>query len=283
MQDRGTVLVVGGSRGIGLAIARKFAVEGFDLFLVARKASALASAAKMLEESGTRVATLAIDATEKAAPALILQALQQCPEALHYAVISIGAWRSGSTADLDEASLQALIDTNTVAPHLLQRSLMPILERQRGGILFVGSLAGCMPLPWLSAYAASKAHLHASVLSLREEMHGLGVNVCLLAPGAVRTEFISWSSDSRWRWFVELLASTPETVAQAAYCGLRSDVPLIVPGVLWRLVWLGIRILPAPVLRRLSRLVLRGPGETRRASPGTADAPGSIAPERSGR
>jgi uncharacterized protein len=123
--------------------------------------------------------------------------------------------------------------------------------------LFVGSLSGCLPVPWISAYAASKAGLHALVMALRQEQAGRTCNISLLAPGVVMTDFLPRVGQSRWQSLLDLLASSPETVARAAYRGFMADVAVIVPGMVWRFVWLGTRILPRPIIAWVSGILLR--------------------------
>jgi uncharacterized protein len=203
-----------------------------------------------------RVTSLALDATAEDAPDMILAALGPGGAGPLYVVISMGAWASGPMLDVTAPQLRSVIETNVVGPHALMRRLIPSIA-PGGGILVVGSLAGCLSLPWLSVYGASKAHVQSSVLSLRAEVAGSGIAVCLLAPGAVSTGFVPRAADSGWRWIVDLVASTPQTVAHAAYCGLRSNVAIIVPGVVWRMMWLGLRVLPRSLTSWMSRLALQ--------------------------
>ena len=269
---RRTALIVGGSRGIGRALADEFAGQGYDLLLVARSEFELqAQARRIMAHFGTRVEILALDAGDSDAPARIATALDAHAATLEYAVIGVGAWHVGALAGMPAAELQRIIGINVLVPLALQRAILAKLAPD-GGLLFIGSLAGCMPLPWLATYAAAKANLHASVLALRQEMRGTAIKVCLLAPGAVATDFIPRADGQRWRWLVDVVASRPETVAHAAFRGLVSGVPVIVPGLLWRIAWLGMRILPGPLLQWIARHALsalrpQGPGATVIAAP----------------
>jgi hypothetical protein len=274
MAQPGTVLVIGGSSGIGLAMAREYAAKGHALVLVARNEAKLASAVESLASSyRVPVRGLVLDAAAPGGPARVAEALGPADGSLRHAVIGLGLWHAGPVASTETAALRAALEANVVAQHALLRVLLPRLA-PGGGLLFVGSLAGTLPLPWLSPYAASKACLHASVLALRQELAGSGHKVCLLAPGVVMTGFVPRSQDSRWRWLIELLASRPETVARAACRGLEADAAVIVPGLLWRLIWLGMRLVPSPILARLTRLLLRPLAP---AVP-SAHAPGSSSP-----
>jgi len=257
MCSRGTVAVVGGSRGIGLAIASEFAARGYDLVLVARDAARLDEAkAELVRRHKSNVTVVALDAAADDAPAQFLATLDVARLRLQHAVIGLGRWHDGDSLDVTAAELRDLMTTNVVAPHAWCRALIPRLEAG-GGLLVIGSLAGVVALPGLSAYAASKASLHTLVLALRQEQRGRGVSGSLLAPGVVATEFIPRSGRTRLRLLADSVASPPETVARAGYLGLMADRPMIVPGLLWRTLWIGHNVVPSRLIAWISRLVFR--------------------------
>ena len=134
------------------------------------------------------------------------------------------------------------------------------------------------PAPGFALYGASKAFLHDMTLALREELRGTGVSVFLLTPGVVQTAFITGEGDAGRSWF-SWLRSSPETVAACAYRGLLSAQAVIVPGLVWRLVWFGMRILPV----RLTAWILRAaqaapPVATLREEPVTPPASAASGP-----
>lgn len=257
MRARGTVAVIGGSRGIGLAIASEFAARGHDLVLVARDAARLDEAkAELVRRHESNVTVVALDAAADDAPARLLATLDAAGVRFQHAVIGLGQWHDGDCLDVTAAELRDLLTTNVVAPHAWCRALIPRLEAG-GGLLVIGSLAGIVALPGLSAYAASKASLHSLVLALRQEQRGRGVHVSLLAPGVVATEFIPRSERTRLRLLADAIASPPETVARAGYLGLMADRPMIVPGFLWRALWIGHHVVPSRLVAWMSRLAFR--------------------------
>lgn len=263
----GPALIVGGSTGIGLAIAREFAAQGHDLLLIARDAGQLTEAADDLRTAfPVGVHTLALDATADDAPARALAHLDTLGLPLDYAVVGLGTWQEGPLIDLLPADLRRLLDVNVVAQHAWQRALANRLPAG-GGVLAVGSLAGLQTMPGMSAYAASKAGLHACTLALREEAASRGVGVSLLAPGAVRTRFLALDAHSRRGRLLDWFGSSPETVAHAAVLGLKSNTAVIVPGVLWRLLWFALKVLPAWVGNRLMHGFLRMTAPAVAASP----------------
>ena len=267
---RDAVVVIGASAGIGLAIAREFASLGHDVVLVARNAERLdGEAAAIQRDFGIKVVPVSLDATAPDASTRIADVMATSGLTFGILVITVGAWSSQSVAQVDGPTMQRILDHNVTVPLTLCRTLVPSLMAARRRVLFVGSLAGCMPVPWISSYGGAKAGLHAAVLALRQEWAETNVSVSLLAPGAVLTEFVSRSSHAKLRWVVDLFASTPQTVARAGVRGVMSQTPLIVPGVLWRFAWLGSQLLPRPVLAIVVRFLLKpiGPSDRSQISP----------------
>lgn len=253
---KGTALIIGGSAGIGLALARRFAANGHDLVLVARDAGRLEEVSERLAgEFAVAVEPIALDAALADAAETLLHTLEARRIRVTYIVIGVGLWCSGPAAAMDAAELRRVFETNVAAPHAFLRVFVPKLEAG-GKVLVIGSLAGFVPLAGLSAYAASKAQLNASVLAWRQEAADRGIGISLLAPGVVGTDFIPDAGASSWRRVLDVLASRPATVARAAYCGLLSHAAVIVPGLVWRLAYFGIRALPTSLTRRLAAQLL---------------------------
>ena len=237
-------------------MAEDMARRGARLVLVAREAERLEHAAAAIEAACTTcVQRVALDATSPEAPQRIASLLTRAGSGRRYVVIAIGAWYAGPIVGCPQALLDRLTVANATAPLAICRQALPHL-RPGDGILVVGSLAGCVPLPWMSLYAATKAQLHAGALGLRAELAGTGIGMSVLAPGPVLTGFVPRRTGSSWRWLVDLACSSPETVARAGCKGLLSDTAFIVPGLLARIGWLGLRLLPAVALDRLARLLL---------------------------
>lgn len=252
----GLALIVGGSSGIGLALARRFAASGHDVVMVARDKRRLdAAAAAISAETGRSMTPVALDAASLAGRAALVAVLRSQALKPDFVVISLGKWQSGGTSQVDVGLLREAIEQNVIAPLALLQDLLGLVQ-PRARCLVVGSLAGLLPLPNLSVYASAKAHLHASVLAMRQELRGTGVTLSLLAPGLVKTNFVPAPSGRLLRVLFELMASRPETVARAAFSGLLSRQRLIVPSVPWRLVRFGIAILPPSILDRLAGVLL---------------------------
>ena len=254
--QRGTALIVGGSAGIGLHLARRFAAEGHGVVLVARDAGRLREAARLLtDEFACEVSWLALDCGLEDAASRMQAELTARAIVPRYVVIGLGQWSPDSVMSATDAQERRITRINVESVLALLRTLAPRLPAG-GKILVVGSLAGFVPVPGLATYAASKAHLHASVLALRREIAATGVDVSLLAPGVVSTGFVPADATSTWRRWLDLAASRPETVARAGYCGLMCRQAVIVPGLVWRIAYLGIRILPSTFASRITGYAL---------------------------
>jgi uncharacterized protein len=165
------VVVTGASRGIGLALASRFARAGRHVALVARKAGALEEAAASLPRaSNVRVLTLPFDVTEADAPVRLQRALRAAGFYADVLVNNAGIGLSGQFATDDEERLAQLLALNiTAATRLMRHMLPPMISRARGGILNVSSLGGLVPGPHQAAYYASKAYLVALTEAVAHE------------------------------------------------------------------------------------------------------------------
>jgi short-subunit dehydrogenase len=127
---------------------------------------------------------------------------------------------------------------------------LPSLERHRGGVLNVGSMAGFLPGPGMAVYYASKSYVRSFTDSLQREWKKRGVRVTNLAPGPVPTEF-GERAGVQFDAPPQLLTQTPEAVAEAGYSGLMRGQRVVVPGAANKLVTLLARVLPRRLLLRL--------------------------------
>jgi len=228
------VVVTGGSRGIGLAIAIRFALAGRTVALVARDAGQLAAAVESVQErTGQAALAIRCDITDPAAAQIIEARLGEHNCYLEILVNNAGAGIGGEFILQDPASIANVVDLNVQAPTRLTRHVLPgMLDRGRGGIINVSSLGGLMPGPYQSAYYASKAYVISLTRALAHEVRGRGVRISCVAPGPVRTEFHeALDSDHRALYRYLLPWMSPESVAASIYRGYRLGHAVIVPGV----------------------------------------------------
>jgi uncharacterized protein len=251
-QAPGVALITGGSRGIGRAIAEEFASKGHDLVLVARDGKQLsATKDEIVRDHRVSVISIVADISDKNS---VYQLLEECRMAnIHprFLVNNAGSWSSLPVEAAPFEQLADIIATNVMGPVQLIKAFLPGIQKQRGGILNVGSLAGALPTPGFACYGATKAFIASMSVALRHELRGTGINVCLLLPGAVDTEFVHGSKRTRT---TRLLSSRPDTVAHMAYRGLMSGRAIAVPGAIAGALYFGITVLPEAITWRLLSL-----------------------------
>ncbi len=247
---RPVTIITGASAGIGVALAREFANHGHELMLVARRADRLEKLADEIAANGKpRPHTLALDLAEPGAADRIKAALAEQGVEAQYVVNNAGFGLVGVASSLDRAEQLMMIDLNMRALTDLSLAFVDSLQRQRGGLLNVGSVAGFLPGPGSAVYYATKAY----VLSLSEALHSefapRGVRVTVLCPGPVPTEFAA-RAGVKGDIAPGRLTQSAETVAAAGYRGLMSGKRTVVPGLANKIVTLAIRIVPRRVLLR---------------------------------
>ena len=188
MLEGKTALITGAGRGIGRAIARAFAAEGAAVALVARSRADLASVAAEVREAGGRALAVPTDVTQDAAVESLVENVTGELGRLDILVTSAGAAAFGPVSGSKPADWDTMLSLNLRAVMLCCHAVLPVMMRQRSGlILNLSSIASKRALPGSAVYTATKAGLEAFSRVLAEEMRPHGVRVGVLIPGAVDT------------------------------------------------------------------------------------------------
>jgi short-subunit dehydrogenase len=186
-------LVTGASSGIGEAAARSLAARGAYVVLTARRADRLEALAAEIRAQGIGAEALVIpgDLTEPGEPERIAREAEAWKSRLDVLVNNAGIGRMRFLEALDpQADIRPVMNLDLIAPILLARAALPaMLERRAGCIINVGSISGLAAVPTSAVYAAAKYGLRGFNDALRREVRGMGIDVCLVCPGPVRTEF----------------------------------------------------------------------------------------------
>lgn len=188
------VLVSGGSRGLGLAIARKLAAEGYQVITVARHdSSELASLVQGARETGVgAVHFRAFDLGEVGAIPGFVAALVRDFGPLHGLVNNAGLGTAGILATMHDQQIEKLLHLNVVSPIVLTKyAVRSMMVGGSGRIVNIGSVVAVTGYSGLSVYAASKAAFGGFTRSLARELGPLGITVNSVAPGFVDTDMTS--------------------------------------------------------------------------------------------
>jgi hypothetical protein len=236
MALRPITLITGASSGIGRELARVFARNGHDLALVARRKDRLEALASELEAAYARRSIVIVADLEKPeGPSIIADALGSAGAEPQYLVNNAGYGLLGRADAGDRKAQLAMIDLNMRALTALSLAFIPVLERHRGGILNVGSMAGFLPGPGMAVYYASKAYVRSFSDALHHELKPRGIRVTNLAPGPVPTEFGERAGSKKINT-PSMLTQSAGHVAELGYRGLMDGKRLVVPGRLNRAV-----------------------------------------------
>jgi short-subunit dehydrogenase len=190
-----TVIITGGSEGVGAATARAFARAGANLLLVARTKKKLEVLAEELRAM-TKVEIMAMDVSDTDACLNLFKKAQFEFDKVNILVNNAGYHERGPVEKVSADDLGKIIDVNLKAPIMLCRYAVPFMrEAGEGAIINVASLAGRTPVPGAATYSASKFGLRAFTFALAEELRGSNIKLAAVSPGPIDTGFIMSNID----------------------------------------------------------------------------------------
>jgi short-subunit dehydrogenase len=251
-QDK-TVIITGGSEGVGEATARLFAEAGANLLLVARNKKNLEATADALRDK-TRVEIFPMDVADSDACVDLFKKAQFEFGRVDVLVNNAGYQARGLVKDVPTDDLGRIIDVNLKAPIVLSRLALPYLEEAGGGaIINVSSLHGRLASAGAATYSASKFGLRIFSLALHEELLGSGIKIAVVSPGPIDTGFIMENLDDVDDIVFSQPMSTADEVAQVILdlCGntVREQAMPVSSGILttaaYLMPWLGKLLKPS--------------------------------------
>lgn len=251
---RSTVMITGGSSGIGLALARRFARAGYQLVLVARDAQRLDEQALSLGmQVQVPIIAIAKDLSLPSSPQELIDDLESRDIQLSVLVNNAGVGSFGLFSESELAGQLSLMSLNMGALCALTRLVLPgMIARRYGRILNVASTAAFQPGPLMAVYFASKAFVLSFSEALANELSGSGVTVTCLCPGATESNFSARAGINLSASFHGLTMDC-DTVAQAGFAACMNGRRLVIPGLMNRLLSSLVRVVP----RRLATAVTR--------------------------
>jgi short-subunit dehydrogenase len=243
----GWAVVTGASAGIGREFARALAAEGMSCVLVARRRERLVELASELERGfGVGVHIVDADLSTSAGVDAVVAACEGLDVGMLVNNAGVGA--VGRIAGQQRSRLEAMVQLNCTAVVGLTSALLPgLLARGKGAVIFVGSVAGRQPIPLHAVYSATKGFDLLFGEGLWGELLGTGVDVTVLQPGPVATEFEAVAGEARVdssadedpvvtvRCALEALGKRPSVIS-GRFNALRGNVNRFLPRALVALI-----------------------------------------------
>ncbi len=183
-------IVTGGNQGIGLAIARRLAVDGARVVIAARRAEAAQQAAEGIVAQGGTATAVATDVRSSSAITALVEATVSQFGTLDIVVNNAGvSTRRAAPEEFTEDEIDAILDTNLKGAYLLSvAAAREMIPRQRGVIINIASIAGVSPVGLEAMYCASKAGMIGMTQALARDWGHHGIRVHAVAPGYVESE-----------------------------------------------------------------------------------------------
>lgn len=234
-------VVIGGTTGLGRAIALALAEAGADVAASSRRSDQVETVAQEIEKRGRRALRATCDVADRISLEKLLEACLATFKKVDVLVNSAGRTKRGPTVDFSEGDWNTIMDTNlTGTLRACQIFGRHMIERRSGSIINIASLASDVALLEVAAYCASKAGVTSLTQSLATEWARYGVRVNAIAPGVIRTALNEKLLDGTARGQEFLMRTpmkrfgTPEEIAGAAVY-LASDAASYVTGEMFRI------------------------------------------------
>lgn len=287
LRDR-VVVITGGSRGLGLALAREFARHGARLALIARSAEELDRAATELRAQGARVETWSCDLRDEAALTVAIHEIATRLGGLDVLVNNAGEIVVGPLDEMEKPDFESAMALHFRAPLVATLEARPYLARHRAGrVVNIASFGGRIAVPHFAPYCASKFALVGLSDVLRAELALAGIRVTTVWPGLMRTGShvaakFKGQRRAEFTWF-SLGLTVPGLSASAAHAARRivaatrtgaPDLAITLPA---RAAWIAQAVAPrtfAGLMKVVAAILPKASG----AAPGAAVAGGDVGP-----
>lgn len=183
-----TVLITGGSRGLGLVLAREFVREGAKIAICARDGAELERARMDLKERGAEVAAIVCDVREQDQVHQMIEAVRNRFGQIDVLINNAGVIQVGPLEVQTEKDFEDAMAVHFWGPFYTMQAVLPEMRRrQEGRIVNISSIGGKIPVPHLAPYCASKFALVGLSSSMQTELYKEGIYVTTVCPGLMRT------------------------------------------------------------------------------------------------
>jgi uncharacterized protein len=249
-------LITGASKGIGKSIAEQLAARGFDLLLVARSADLLEQVAKEINQSTNKNCQwLALDLAGDQAAESVFEWCNKNQYDVSVLVNNAGYGLSGSFENYSAKEYADMLNVNIITLTKLSRLFLPsFLKQPAAFILNIGSSASYQAVPYLSAYAASKAYVLNFSRGLFQELKKTTVSVTCICPGPTDTNFVNRANvGAKGQKAAERLNMSPQKVARMAIDSLFRRKPELITGGLNKLSAFFAWLLPKTIVEGVAK------------------------------
>jgi NAD(P)-dependent dehydrogenase (short-subunit alcohol dehydrogenase family) len=219
MDSRKVALVTGVSSGIGRAVATELAAGGFRVFGSVRRPDG---------EVPSSVERVVLDVRNQASIEKAVAEILERAGRIDLLVNNAGGSLAGAIEETDTAQAQALFDVNFFGAVRATQGVLPTMRKQKSGrVLFISSVLGFLPAPYMGFYAASKHAIEGYAESLDHEVRSLGVRALLIEPGFMKTRIDQNSEKARHN--IDDYRTARERVGAGINASVeRGDDPLLV-------------------------------------------------------
>jgi short-subunit dehydrogenase len=229
----GTALITGASSGIGAAYARRLAIQGMSLILVARRKDRLETlAGKLHQNHAVAAEVLVADLTKTEDIERVEKRINEI-ESLNMLINNAGFGTLGLFSEIDLAKHLDMIDLHVIASVRLCRAALPrMISRNSGAIINVSSAGAFMPAQDNVIYCATKSFLVTFSEALQRELLGTNIKIQALCPGFIRTEFHNTSEYAKFDRSVipRFLWTSADDVVAASIRSLKKEKTTYIPG-----------------------------------------------------
>jgi len=252
LKDFKWAIVTGGSSGIGREFVLELSRKGLNVIATGRNEERLKQLAdEVKEEFKTEIHTFVVDLSSPQEVERFIDEVSNFE--IDLLVNNAGFGLYGEFVKLDLKEMESMIEVNVKALTVLSHHFAKqMVQRRRGGIINVSSIAGYMPLAYFNAYGATKAYVYNLSLALWAELRKYNVHVLCVAPGPTRTRFFERAfKDRSFRTFGKLM--DPKQVALGAIEAFEKKKPVYVASFKNKLVsFVTRKILPDRFIARLT-------------------------------
>ncbi len=260
-----TVVISGGSSGIGLDLAKAYAKQGANLVLLARNQERLDEAVKDCQKiaatTSQKILAFSVDVANQQKIDECVSAIKEQMDVPDVLILSAGIVASEHFLEQSDQGFDDIYQINVLGSRAMARAFLPdMVAKGAGQLCFVGSLGGLISTYGYSAYSASKFAVVGMAGALRQELDASGVGVSVLCPPEVDTPMVANEAHNilPQTRFIKDVGGTlkVETVTRSALKGIQNNQFMIVPGIMAKFTYWQARCFPktsAWVMQQLVR------------------------------